>query len=150
LHRKQRDKRLAYRINATILFGTGWSVADVAQALLIDEDTVRNWLEKYRHGGEEELLAMHYQGKAPSLTCEQQDELAKHLDENTYLDSKAIRHSVGFVAEWRRVEVERRAQNFWPRAKTFPDARRSTAMSCARYSLKISSNTKQTEPDFQT
>ena len=93
-HRKQRDKRLAYRINAIILLGSGWSVANVAAALLIDDQTVRNWLEKYRQGGVEDLLALNYQGKEPSLTAEQQDELAKHLDENIYLDSNAIRHHI--------------------------------------------------------
>jgi transposase len=94
LHRKQRDWRFADRVKAIVLLGSGWSTADVAQTLLIDEDTVRNRLEKYQHGGESELLAMHYQGKAPSLTCEQQDELTQHLDENTYLDSKTIRHGI--------------------------------------------------------
>ena len=30
LHRKQRDRRFADRLNTIILFGSGWSVADVA------------------------------------------------------------------------------------------------------------------------
>ena len=94
LHRKQRDRRFAYRINAVILLGTGWSVTQVAEVLLIDETTVRNWLEKYRQGGVDELLTLHYQGKEPSLTAGQQEELAQHLDENTYLDSNAIRHPI--------------------------------------------------------
>ena len=34
---------------------------------------------------------MNYRGKEPSLSTEQQDELAKHLDENIDLDSNAIR-----------------------------------------------------------
>ena len=93
-HRKQRDKRFADRLKAIILLGTGWSVVQVAEVLLIDETTVRNWLEKYRHGGTEELLTLMYQGKEPSLTVEQQQELARHLDENTYLDSHAIRHYI--------------------------------------------------------
>lgn len=41
LHRKQRDRRFAYRINAIILLGSGWSFQQVAEALLIDEKTVR-------------------------------------------------------------------------------------------------------------
>jgi transposase len=93
-HRKQRDKRFAYRINAIILLGSGWSVAQVAEVLLIDDQTVRNWLEKYQQGGVEELLTLNYQGKEPSLTAEQQNELAQHLDENIYLDSNAIRHHI--------------------------------------------------------
>ena len=90
LHKLQRDKRLAYRINAIILLGTGWSVAQVAEVLLVDEQTVRHWLEKYRTGGNAELLAMRYEGRVCSLSVEQQQELAKHLDEHTYIDSKAI------------------------------------------------------------
>ena len=51
LHRKQRDRRFADRLNAIILLGSEWNVADVAQALLIDKTTVRNWLEKYTERG---------------------------------------------------------------------------------------------------
>jgi len=94
LHKTLRDKRLAYRVNAVVLLGKGWSVADVAQALLVDEKTVRLWFEKYQQGGEEKLLTLFYQGKAPSLNATQQAELSKHLDENTYLDSNAIRHYI--------------------------------------------------------
>ena len=83
LHRAQRDKRFAYRLNAIILLGSGWSFEQVAQALLIDEKTIRNWYDTYKTGGTDELLTLHYQGKAPSLSSEQQAELAKHLDEKT-------------------------------------------------------------------
>ena len=41
LHRKQRDRRFADRLKAVVLLGSG-SAANVAQALLIDEVTVRN------------------------------------------------------------------------------------------------------------
>ena len=102
LHRIQRDKRLADRIKAIVHLGSGWSVKEVADALLIDEKTVSLWLEKYQRGGKEELLAMYSQGKSSSLTDKQQEELAKHLDENTYLTSREIRlyikkkYSVGY------------------------------------------------------
>ena len=52
LHRLQRDRKKAYRVNAVVLLGRGWSVAQVAEALLVDEKTVRIWYEKYLHGGE--------------------------------------------------------------------------------------------------
>jgi transposase len=93
-HRTLRDKRLAYRLNAVVLLGSGWSVAQVAEALLVNETTVRHWLVKYRQGGTGELLALLYEGKAPMLTDVQQAEFAKHLDENLYLDSNAIRHYI--------------------------------------------------------
>jgi hypothetical protein len=50
-HRAQRDVRYAYRINAVILLGRGRSVADVADALLFDPDTVRGYFKRYRQGG---------------------------------------------------------------------------------------------------
>ena len=33
--RRQRDKRMAYRLKAIILPGSGWSVTEVAEALLV-------------------------------------------------------------------------------------------------------------------
>ena len=90
LHRTLRDKRLADRVKAIVLIGIGWSVADVAQALLVDKKTVYLWLDKYLHSGQEELIILCYQGKACSQT-EQQQELANHLDDTTYLTSHAIR-----------------------------------------------------------
>lgn len=90
LHRLQRDRKKADRVKAVVLLGSGWTVAMVAEALLVDEKTVRLWFEKYVHGGENELLTMFYAGKEPSLSETQQQELARHLDENTYLDSKTI------------------------------------------------------------
>jgi transposase len=94
LHRTQRDKRFAYRINAIILLGSGWSVAEVAEVLLLDEKTLYHWLDKYQHGGTDELLTLYYAGKGCSLTEEQQVELAKHLDDKTYLTVKEIRQYV--------------------------------------------------------
>ena len=90
LHKLQRDRKMADRVKAVVLLGTGWSVAQVAEVLLVDEQTVRNWFEKYRTGGDSELLAMRCEGRVCSLSVEQQQELSKHLDEHTYIDSKAI------------------------------------------------------------
>ena len=86
-----RDRRFADRIKAIVLLGNGWSVSEVAQALLIDEKTVRNWCDIYQQGGTDALFTLHYEGKAASLSDQQQKELVKHLDKNTYLTSNAIR-----------------------------------------------------------
>ena len=94
VHRKQRDRRLADRIKAVVLLGNGWSVSEAAEVLLLDETTIYHWLEKYQQGGTDELLTLCYSGKACSLTEKQQQELAQHLDENTYLTSKEVRFSI--------------------------------------------------------
>ena len=94
LHKKQRDRKKADRVKAIVLLGTGWSVSAVAQALLIDESTVRHWHDQYQQGGIDSLLTLCYQGRAPSLSERQQAELAKHLEEKTYLTSNEIRHYI--------------------------------------------------------
>jgi transposase len=55
-HRRAKDVREAYRINAVILLGNGRMVADVADALLFDPDTVRTYFKRYKKGGLEALL----------------------------------------------------------------------------------------------
>lgn len=94
LHRFQRDRKIADRVKAVVLLGSGWSVANVAEALLVDETTIRLWWEKYEHGGDQELTTLCYIGKEPFLSESQQKELAQHLEENTYLDSKEIAHHI--------------------------------------------------------
>jgi transposase len=91
LHKAQRDRCFADRLKAIIHLGNGWTVAQVAIALLVDEKTIYLWLEIYQQGGTDSLLTLNYQGKSSKLTEVQQEDLAKHLDENTYLDSNAIR-----------------------------------------------------------
>jgi hypothetical protein len=49
-HRAARNAREAYRLNAVILLGSGWSPSEVAAALLIDDDTVRNHFKRYKQG----------------------------------------------------------------------------------------------------
>ena len=89
-HKLQRDRKKADRVKAVVLLGTGWSVSEVAEALLVDEATIRSWHGKYVKGGENELIALCYTGKQPLLNDAQQKELADHLDQKTYIDSKAI------------------------------------------------------------
>jgi len=83
-HRACRDKRFADRIKAVVLLGTGWTVADVAEALLLDEDTVHQYVQLYRQGGVEGLLTVQYRGSQPKLTSEQLNQLDHHLEEHLY------------------------------------------------------------------
>lgn len=89
-HRATKDVRLAYRINTVILLGEGWSAASVAEALLVDPDTVRNYFKRYKKGGLDELLRMSYVGSEAWLDDEQLAELDAHLDETVYVSTKGI------------------------------------------------------------
>jgi transposase len=68
-HRGTRNVREAYRINAVILLGNGRSAADVADALLIDPDTVRTYFKRYKNGGLDALLRMNYFGSEACRTA---------------------------------------------------------------------------------
>ena len=84
-HRRAANVREAYRINAVILLGKGRTAADVADALLIDQETVRTYFKRYKKGGVEELLRMNYVGSEALLDAVQLAELDAHLQ-----SSKAV------------------------------------------------------------
>lgn len=85
LHRYEAD-----RIKSIVLLGTGWTLESVSEALLLDTETLRNYVKKYRDGGIKVLLTRNYQGKESRLTRQQLNELKIHLDEKTYMDVASI------------------------------------------------------------
>ncbi|MDS4042621.1 MAG: hypothetical protein RKP20_15780 [Candidatus Competibacter sp.] len=50
-HRRMRDVREAYRINAVILLGQGRTATDMADALLLDADTARSYFKGEKGSG---------------------------------------------------------------------------------------------------
>ena len=61
-HRRTRDKREADRIKAVVLLASGRTAEDVADALLIDPNTVRNYFKRYQQDGLPGLLHLAYRG----------------------------------------------------------------------------------------
>ena len=59
------DRVLADRIKAVVLLGTGWKPKKIAEALLINERTVRNYFHQYKSGGIEALFSTAWQGAFP-------------------------------------------------------------------------------------
>jgi transposase len=92
-HRAARNAREAYRMNAVILLGSGWSPAQVAAALLIDDDTVRNHFKRYKQGGIAALERMNYVGSEALLSPAQLAELDAHLQQQ-------LHPSAASVARW--------------------------------------------------
>src|SRR6056297_2387747 len=90
LHKKQRDRRMAYKINAIILLGTGWTLLEVSEALLLDTETLRHYVKKYQEGKVEELLKLQYKGRECRLSDDEKSELKAHLLEYTYSEIKSI------------------------------------------------------------
>ncbi len=68
----------------------GFSCIEVGKLLLLDDDTVRGYRNRYLNQGAESLLIDNNKGRASSLNSEQLDALENHITENTYMDSKGI------------------------------------------------------------
>jgi len=52
------EHRIVRRTNAILLLDKGWSYADVAEALFLDDSTVRAWLKEFQEGGVEALVLL--------------------------------------------------------------------------------------------
>jgi transposase len=67
--------RLARRANALVLLDRGLSCVEVAEVLLLDDDTIRSWHKLYEQAGIQSLAEFGYRGSVPRLDDAQQDRL---------------------------------------------------------------------------
>jgi transposase len=86
-HRRERDGRVRDRIKAVLLYDKGWSIAAIAEALLLSEDAIREHISEYR---ESKKLKPENGGSAEKLSIEQSEQLGQHLQRHTYLYVKDI------------------------------------------------------------
>ena len=87
---KQVSAYTAYRIHVIILLGMGMAPAEVSEIILLNEDTVRTYFEKYITGGLAKLLETSCQGSNKKLTKEQIRQLQEELDNNIHLTTKSV------------------------------------------------------------
>jgi predicted ArsR family transcriptional regulator len=74
-HKLERDGRIRDRIKAVLLFDKGWSVAAIAEALLLSEDAIRTHVTEYKeskklkpeNGGSVQKLSSEHSDKKPAL-----------------------------------------------------------------------------------
>src|SRR6478752_110333 len=86
-HKRERDGRIKDRIKAELLSDKGWTPPKIAEALFIDEGTVRDHLKIFQ---EEQRLTANHKGSEPSLTEAESKALSEHLESTTYLKIKEI------------------------------------------------------------
>ena len=89
-HRSVKVKKDAYKINAVILLGTGWTLQEVSEALLLDEATLTSYVQKYRQAGFRGLLATFHQGSQKKLNESQIESLCHELDHHIHLSTKSV------------------------------------------------------------
>ena len=67
--------RVTRRANALVLLDAGWSCQQVANAFLLDDDTVRGWRRLFEQRGIDGLTSFDVGGSASYLSAKQEDDL---------------------------------------------------------------------------
>lgn len=89
-HRHLRDKKLADRIKAIVALNSGYSYEQIANMLLLDEVTLRRYVQKFQEQGVSGLLECHYHGGKSHLTFPQQNALETYLVSHTLTTAKEV------------------------------------------------------------
>lgn len=89
-HKTIRDKKLADRIKAVLMVHFNFTLSQISQALLLDEVTLRRYVERFKEKGITGLLEYRYAGGAAKLTIIQEKELKTYLKINTQTRAKDI------------------------------------------------------------
>lgn len=87
-HKKARDKQSADKIKTIVLLNSGWSFEQIAEALLLDDSTLRRYFERYQihKNNMKRFLSNQCAGTQPRLTAKQIKKLDEHLQTHVYLD----------------------------------------------------------------
>jgi transposase len=112
-HRFERDGRIRDRIKAILLRDQGWTYVRIAQALMLDEETISRHVEEYI---EKHKLAPENGGSASKLDAAQTVELINHLEANTYLNGKEI---CAYVQATYGVSYTTPGMTFWLQKQDF-------------------------------
>ena len=86
-HKRERDGRIRDRIKAVLLYDKGWSIAAIAEALLLSDDAVREHIAEYKNS---QKLKPESGGSIEKMSMEQAELLERHLRAHTYLYVKDI------------------------------------------------------------
>jgi len=86
-HKQERDGRIRDRIKAILLYDKGWTPQAIAEALLISDQAVRNFVDEYKTSNK---LKPENGGSEEKLSKEQSEKLEAHLRTHTYLYVKDI------------------------------------------------------------
>jgi len=87
---KRSNANAAYKINAVILLGTGWKIKQVKEALLLDDETLRSYVAKYRNGGVKKLITTSHMGAPSQLSEKQTEQLYEELERHIHLTTHSV------------------------------------------------------------
>ena len=103
------DKTLAIRIRIVLALDKGYSAKDTADILLIDEDTVTTWKQKFLKAKYlSDWLGRDYQGYDGKLTKEQEKDVERFVKDGVITDCAEV---VDFIKETFTVPYTRNTLN---------------------------------------
>jgi len=88
LHRRCQSVKERDRIKGILMLNNGYSFEEVAEILIMDEDSIRRWYSLYQAGGIESLSYNNYKGSDAFLSLEYQSQLSSYMDEHIFLTAK--------------------------------------------------------------
>jgi transposase len=89
-HRQCKVKRYADRIKAILMLNSGFSFDQIADLLLMDDDTIRRYLVIYQEEGVKGLMRDLYVGSKPWLFEEELKQLEEFLEEYVCISAKEV------------------------------------------------------------
>lgn len=93
-HKGIKDKKLADRIKAILALHAGFSYEQIATLLLLDEVTLRRYVQKFQGQGVAGLLEYRYHGGTSRLTTVQEESLEQYLVSHTLTTAKEVRDHI--------------------------------------------------------
>lgn len=112
-HRQEKNRRVADRIKAVLLSDKGWTYRQIAEALLIDEQTIGRHVDEYL---ENKKLTLSSGGSASKLNKAQTAEMLEHLERITYLKMADI---VAYVQATYGVSYTHQGMTSWMHSHGF-------------------------------
>ena len=89
-HRAESSLRYGDRIKTILLLDSDWAVNKIAEALLLDTNTVRRYQGLYDSGGIGKLCSHNHSGRSSKLSMEEEESLKKELRRKIYLCTTEI------------------------------------------------------------
>lgn len=89
-HRQIKDKKLADRIKAVLSLNAGFEYSQVAKILLLDEVTLRRYVQRFQESGTTGLLECRCLGGKSRLTSNQEMSLKRYFKQHTAQTALAV------------------------------------------------------------
>jgi len=89
-HRACKVKRYADRMKAILLLNSGFTYEQIAEILILDDDTIRRYYVIYKSEGVSGLMKDLYVGSQPWLNKEEIQELESYLEEYVNISAKEV------------------------------------------------------------